>query len=704
MKQIIQNLKNGNTELFEIPSPTVKPGCVLIETKATLVSLGTEKMLVNFAQANYLSKARQQPEKVKEVLNKIKTDGIRPTLNAVFSKLDSPMALGYCNAGIVIGVGHGVTNFKIGDRVVSNGQHAEVVNVKENLVAKIPNEVTFDDAVFTVVGSIGLQGIRLINPTLGETIVVVGLGLIGLLTVQLLSANGCNVIGIDIDEEKLELARSFGIKCINPSIENSVKVVNSLTESHGSDGVIITASSPSNDILSNAAHMTRRKGRIVLVGVIGLNLNRADFYEKEISFQVSCSYGPGRYDSNYEEKGLDYPIGFVRWTENRNFKAILNILKNEKLIIKPLISSIIKLNEAPDFYDNIGTTKSIATIIKYSESESKFDTVVSVNREVDSVNGKIGIIGAGNFTGSMIVPKLKKIGANMHYIASSKGLSGTSLAKRYGIANSTTNYKDILKDNDVDSVVITTRHNDHASQVIEALEAGKHVFVEKPLALSLEELDIISNCRIKTKKTVTVGFNRRFSPFSIYAKDKLGNSNSPITVIATMNAGFIPNDHWVQDIKIGGGRIIGEACHYIDLISYFTGSKVVSLVANTQENHGQQSSDIVSILLRYENGSQGILNYLSNGSKSLPKERVTIYSKGENIVIDNFKSIQFYGSSVKTKKSSQDKGHENQFKNWNDMITKGGSEIINYDSILNTSKAAILVLESLNENKWIDVK
>ena len=703
MKQIIQNLKNGKTKLLEVPSPTVKPGCVLIETKATLVSLGTEKMLVNFAQSNYLSKAIQQPQKVKEVWNKIKTDGIKPTLNAVLSKLDSPMALGYCNAGIVIGIGYGVTNFKIGDRVVSNGQHAEVVNVKENLVAKIPNEVTFEDAVFTVVGSIGLQGIRLINPTLGETIVVVGLGLIGLLTVQLLSANGCNVIGIDIDEEKLELAKSFGVKCINPSIENSIKVVNSLTEGHGSDGVIITASSPSNDILSNSAHMTRRKGRIVLVGVIGLNLNRADFYEKEISFQVSCSYGPGRYDSNYEEKGLDYPIGFVRWTENRNFKAILNLLKNKKLIIKPLISSMIKLNEAPNFYDNISTTKSIATIIKYSDSESKFDTVVSVNNEVNSVNGKIGIIGAGNFTGSMIVPKLKKIGANMNYIASSKGLSGTSLAKRYGIANSTTNYKDILKDNNVDSVIITTRHNDHASQVIEALEAGKHVFVEKPLALSLEELDIISNCRIQTKKTVTVGFNRRFSPFSIYAKDKLGNSNSPISVIATMNAGYIPNDHWVQDIKIGGGRIIGEACHYIDLISFLTGSKVVSLVANSQENHGQQSSDIVSILLRYENGSQGILNYLSNGSKSLPKERVTIYSKGENIVIDNFKSIKFYGSTVKTK-SSQDKGHENQFKKWNDMITKGGSEIISYDSILNTSKAAILVLESLNENKWIDVK
>ena len=312
----------------------------------------------------------------------------------------------------------------------------------------------------------------------------------------------------------------------------------------------------------------------------------------------------------------------------------------------------------PPTYDNIGTTKSIATIIKYSETKNKFNTIVSVNREVDSVNGKIGIIGAGSFTGSMIVPKLKKIGANMHYIASSKGLSGTSLAKKYGIANSTTNYKDILKDNDVDSVIITTRHNDHASQVVEALESGKHVFVEKPLALTLEELEKISNCRIKTKKTVTVGFNRRFSPFSIYAKDKLGNSGGPITVIATMNAGFIPNDHWVQDIKIGGGRIIGEACHYIDLISYFTGSNVVSLVANSQEDHGQQSSDIVSILLRYENGSQGILNYLSNGSKSLPKERVTIYSKGENIVIDNFKSIDFYGGSVKTKKSSQDKGHE----------------------------------------------
>ena len=705
MKQIIQDLKSGKTILENIPSPNIKQGHVLIQTKNTLVSLGTEKMLVNFGKASYFDKARQQPEKVKQVLNKIKTDGLRPTLETVFRKLNEPLPLGYCNSGIVIGVGKGVKEFNVGDRVVSNGNHAEVVNVPENLVAKIPDNVSFEDASFTIVGAIGLQGVRLINPTFGETIVVTGLGLIGLITAQILKANGCNVIGIDFDKEKLELASSWGITAINAAENDVVKTVETLTNNHGADGVLITASAQTDSIISESAQMCRKRGRVVLVGVVGLNINRSDFYDKEISFQVSCSYGPGRYESNYEEKGLDYPIGFVRWTEKRNFEAILGALSTKSLKVSELITERVELKDYNKIYDNLSKKGAIASIINYS---STLDEVLSSRVEITTnlsspSSGFIGIIGAGNFTSSMIVPTLSKLGANIRYIASSKGLSGTLLAKKYGIGFSTTDYSEILNDSTTDSIIITTRHNQHAKQVLEGLNAEKHVFVEKPLALNIEDLNNILDCKQKTDKTVTVGFNRRFSPFSQSAKQALGSDPGPINVIATMNAGEIPLEHWVQDMEQGGGRIIGEACHYIDLISYFTSSKVKSILLAANGASPLENTDNASILLKYDNGSLGVINYFSNGSKSYPKERIEIFQSGKNIIIDNFKQIQFFGFSNKGFKKTQDKGHSNQFKNWLNMIQKGGEPIIPFDSIYNTSKASILCIESLKTNSWVDV-
>ena len=705
MKQIIQDLKSGKTILENIPSPNIKQGHVLIQTKNTLVSLGTEKMLVNFGKASYFDKARQQPEKVKQVLNKIKTDGLRPTLETVFRKLNEPLPLGYCNSGIVIGVGKGVKEFNVGDRVVSNGNHAEVVNVPENLVAKIPDNVSFEDASFTIVGAIGLQGVRLINPTFGETIVVTGLGLIGLITAQILKANGCNVIGIDFDKEKLELASSWGITAINAAENDVVKTVETLTNNHGADGVLITASAQTDSIISESAQMCRKRGRVVLVGVVGLNINRSDFYDKEISFQVSCSYGPGRYESNYEEKGLDYPIGFVRWTEKRNFEAILGALSTKSLKVSELITERVELKDYNKIYDNLSKKGAIASIINYS---STLDEVLSSRVEITTnlsspSSGFIGIIGAGNFTSSMIVPTLSKLGANIRYIASSKGLSGTLLAKKYGIGFSTTDYSEILNDSTTDSIIITTRHNQHAKHVLEGLNAEKHVFVEKPLALNIEDLNYILDCKQKTDKTVTVGFNRRFSPFSQSAKQALGSDPGPINVIATMNAGEIPLEHWVQDMEQGGGRIIGEACHYIDLISYFTSSKVKSILLAANGASPLENTDNASILLKYDNGSLGVINYFSNGSKSYPKERIEIFQSGKNIIIDNFKQIQFFGFSNKGFKKTQDKGHSNQFKNWLNMIQKGGEPIIPFDSIYNTSKASILCIESLKTNSWVDV-
>lgn len=708
MKQIIQDLKSGDTILEELPAPILRRGTVLIRTHRSLVSLGTERMLVEFGKANLIDKARQQPEKVKQVLDKIKTDGLQPTLEAVFRKLGEPLPLGYCNVGEVIGVGEGVSDFKIGDRVASNGSHAEVVCIPKNLVAKIPDGVSYEQAAFTIIGAIGLQGVRLINPTFGETVVVTGLGLIGLIAGQILKANGCEVIGLDFDSTKVALAQSFGIKAYNVGDgTNPVALVESLTNNIGADAVLITASAKTNDVIEQAAKMSRKRGRIVLVGVVGLDIQRSDFYAKELSFQVSCSYGPGRYDDNYEEKGNDYPVGFVRWTEKRNFEAILAAIQRGQLQVEPLITEIVELKHYNTIYGSMSGSKSIASILKYDVSDKNNPLSTTVNlgasRSFTGQLGIVGIIGAGNFTSSTIVPSLKKLNVPIKFIASSKGLSGTILAKKHGISNSTTNYHDILTDNDVDAVLITTRHGAHAVQVIEALEAGKHVFVEKPLALTFEELDAVDAAYQKAEKTLTVGFNRRFSPFIVDAKKQIGSSNTPINVVATMNAGFIPADMWVHDMQSGGGRIIGEACHFIDLITFLTGSLVESVVMNALGTHAAVNTDNASILLRYQNGSTGVINYFSNGSKAYSKERIEIYSQNRTIVVDNFRKSEYFGFKSSGMKRTQDKGHFEQFRIFIENLKNGGPATIPYDQIMNTSKAAIAAVESLKEGRWMDI-
>ena len=710
MKQIIQSFKTGETILEEIPAPTIRKGSVLIETTYSLVSLGTEKMLVEFGKSNLISKARQQPDKVKQVLDKIKTEGLLPTLEAVFNKLEQPLPLGYCNVGRVIGVGEGVNEFKIGDRVASNGQHAEIVCIPKNLVALIPDNVSDEEACFTVIGSIGLQGMRLLNPTIGETIVVVGLGLIGLITAQLLKANGCNVIGVDIDANKLSICEKWGIIPFNPINGDVVKFVEQQTNSIGTDGVIITASTKSNEIISQAAKMSRKRGRIILVGVIGLNITRSDFYEKELTFQVSCSYGPGRYDEDYEQKGIDYPISFVRWTEKRNFEAILNSISSKKLSVKDLITEKVELANYLEIYNSIGHNNSIASILDYTKSnkvETKYsNTVLLENRFYNKSNGVIGIIGAGNFTKMTMLPALKGSGAENKYIASAGGVNSTALAKKYNFSHSTTNFQEILKDSDVDLVLITTRHNQHASQTVEALKHGKHVFVEKPLALNLEELNAIieSYNNSNTKPTLTVGFNRRFSPHSIAVKKALGHSG-PLNIVATMNAGFIPSNVWIHDLKIGGGRIIGEACHYIDLASYLTDSKVVSVCMNSLGKNADENTDNASIFLKYEDGSNVVINYFSNGSKSYSKERIEVYNQERTIIIDNFRKTEAFGfKNFKGLKTSIDKGHKSQFKELINKVKNSGNPLIEFDSIINTTKASFAAIQSLKENKWVDIQ
>jgi predicted dehydrogenase/threonine dehydrogenase-like Zn-dependent dehydrogenase len=706
MKQIIQDIKSGDTILEEVPVPRVGSGKVLIKTHRSLVSLGTEKMLVNFGKANLIEKARQQPDRVKDVINKMKTDGIQPTIETVFRKLGTPLPLGYSQAGTVVEVGKGVTEFNVGDRVISNGNHAEYVAVPKNLVAKIPDSVTFDEASFTVVGAIGLQGIRLVNPTFGETIVVVGLGLIGLITVQLLKANGCNVIGIDLDQNKVDRANSYDVTAFNPSKTDAVMKVQELTDNIGCDGVIITASAPTNDIIKQAANMSRKRGRIILVGVIGLDLQRADFYEKELTFQVSCSYGPGRYDSEYEQGGQDYPLPFVRWTENRNFQAILEAISNGNLDVKSLITEEVELADYLTVYKDMNAKGSIASILKYPVEDAIANSKVKVTDiSLSSESGKIAVIGAGNFTQAMILPALKDINAPIKYIVSSGGLSSTSLAKKYNVPYSSTSYEDVLADEEVKHVVITTQHNIHAGMTIQALNAGKDVFVEKPLALKKEELSEIIDAQKRNTKSVVVGFNRRFSPHVQKMKELLGDKPSPMNVIATMNAGFIPPEVWVHDMNAGGGRILGEACHYIDLISYITGSKVVEVTMNALGTDPAINTDNASIHLRYENGSLGVINYFSNGHKSYAKERVEVYYQSKNLILDNFRRLDGFGFksglSSKILKTKQDKGHFTQFKLINDQWLNNSSPIIPFDEIINTTEASFAAIDSLLANSSI---
>ncbi|BEI36607.1 bi-domain-containing oxidoreductase [Polynucleobacter sp. HIN7] len=656
MKQVLQDMVNGETIVAEAPSPQVSSGTLLINTSVTLISAGTERMLVDFGKASYLQKVRQQPEKVKMVLEKVKTDGLISAYEAVRSKLSQPLPLGYCNVGVVTKVGSDIQGFKIGDRVVSNGPHADVVKVPKNLCAFIPDTVDDESAAFVVVASIGLQGIRLAQPTLGEAFVVTGSGLIGLLTVQLLCAQGCRVLAIDIDESKLALARQFGAQTCNPGIgEDPVVAGMELSRGKGVDGVIITASTQSNDPVIQAARMCRKRGRIVLVGVTGLELNRADFYEKELSFQVSCSYGPGRYDPDYEYKGLDYPLGFVRWTEQRNFEAVLDMLASGRLDVKPLITHRFAFEDAAKAYELLTMDKAnLGILLQYTSPVSqRMVRQLSLKPDIkfDPQRPVLGFIGAGNYASRMLIPAFKNAGAQFHTIVTAGGINGVIHGERSGFAEASTDMATLLANQLINTVVIVTRHNTHANFVAQALKAGKHVFVEKPLAINYEGLDIVRSAYDAAQSRTAVGgaqlmvgFNRRFSPQVQKMKVLLEKVNEPKSIIMTINAGTIPANHWTQDLVIGGGRIIGEACHFIDLMRFLAGSPIVSIQAR---RIGDQpgigiTEDKASITLGFEDGSFGTILYLANGAASFPKERIEVFTAGSVLQLDNFRKLKGY--------------------------------------------------------------
>lgn len=695
MKQIVLDLKSGNTILADVPAPVVQDGMVLIQTSCSLVSPGTERMLVDFGKAGWIEKARQQPERVQQVLNKIKTDGLKPTLDAVFNKLGQPLPLGYSQCGTVISVGKGVSGFKVGDRVVSNGHHAEVVAVSQNLVVKVPDQVSDETAAFTVLGAIALQSIRLLHPTFGETIAVIGMGLIGELTKQLLRANGCQVICVDIDEEKIKKVQQEGYYGVNARTADPVTYALSVRPP-GVDGVIITASADSDEIISQAARMCRKRGRIILTGVTGLDLKRSEFYEKELSFQVSCSYGPGRYEPAYEQKGLDYPIGFVRWTEQRNFEAVLEALSDGRLKVEQLITQTLPIEQYQQVYGHMNASQG-ATLLTYNTS-IRHSTSITIADNPGIATGAAGIIGAGNFTTGVLLPALKKTGLSLQTIASKGGLSAANAARKFGIHTATTDFRELLDDPAIDVVFITTRHQHHAEMVVAALNAGKHVFVEKPLAIELQELEEITAAYAKSGKQLFVGFNRRYAPLAIKMKALLQHTGAPLNIVMTINAGALPDNHWLHDTE-SGGRLTGEVCHFIDLCCYFTGSVVTAVLAN-----GRKEDD-ASVLLRFADGSNAVINYFTNGSKAYDKERIEVYADSRTLILENWKKLTGYGfKNFSSQKASQDKGHEAQFAIITERLKKGGAQPVSFNELINISKVAIFIRQSISANQWIEVK
>ena len=648
-------------------------------------------MLLEFGKAGWIEKARQQPDKVRMVLDKIRTDGLAPTLEAVRAKLDQPIPLGYSNAGVVL-EGEG---FAAGTRVVSNGAHAEIVRVPKNLCARIPDSVSDEAAAFTVVGAIALEGIRLAQPTLGETFAVTGLGLIGLMAVQLLRAHGCRVLGIDFDAQKLALARRFGAETVDLAAgEDPVRAAEAFSRGRGLDGVLITAATKSNEPVHQAALMCRKRGRIVLTGVTGLELSRDDFYKKELSFQVSCSYGPGRYDSAYES-GQDYPVGYVRWTAQRNFEAVLDMMADGRLDVGPLVTHRFPLARACEGYELIqGSGFYLGVVLEYDEKD-KLERKTTFSHEWTRIhtNVSVGFVGAGGYGCKVLIPAFKKAGVELVSVGSSGGVSAAVAGRKFGFAEATTDIDGLMSDERINTVVIATRHDSHAELVCSALRAGKHVFVEKPLALTTAEVDEIESvyAGLESKPLLMVGFNRRFAPQVVRMKELLRAVKGPKAFVYTVNAGSIPGEHWTQDREVGGGRIVGEACHFVDLLRFLAGAGVVS----TEKT--ELGADTISIQMRFEDGSIGTVHYFANGHKGFPKERVEVFCGGRILVLDNFRRLTGFGWPGFRKMNlwRQDKGAVGCVAAFVEAVREGGAAPIPFAELIEVSRVTIQASEGL---------
>jgi predicted dehydrogenase/threonine dehydrogenase-like Zn-dependent dehydrogenase len=705
MKQLIQNFKTGDLYIDELPMPSISNGMVLIENEFSLISSGTERGTVKVAKSSLLGKARQRPDLVAQVLQNVKKEGWAATINKVKTKLDSLKALGYSTAGRVISSLDTNGIYKPGDRVACGGQdyasHAEIVAIPQNLVVKIPDNVSYEEAAFTTMGAIAMQGVRQAGPALGEKICVIGLGILGQITCQLLKANGCDVFGIDISEKLVKLAGEISAhKALNRADPNLIAACENFTNGHGFDAIIITAAAASNDPIELSAEIARKKGRVIVVGAVKMDIPRdPHFYRKELELKMSCSYGPGRYDANYEEGGNDYPYAYVRWTEQRNMEAFLDLLSKGSINVKALVTHTFDIDDAEKAYDIVlGKTPEpyIGILLRYPANNGKLAGNVKLTPKPE---GKIniGFIGAGSFAQSYLIPGAKAAGASLNTVVTSRGITSKNVAQKFGFSSCSTDVNEILTDNAINTVFIATPHASHASFVVQSLKAGKNIFVEKPLAISESELDAIIEARRDSQQQLMVGFNRRFAPVSVAIKEEFKNASEPLVLNMRVNAGFIPKDHWTQIPEIGAGRIIGEMCHFIDLAQFFTGAEPVKVHAECigTVNSKIKPDDNIVIVIRFSDGSICNLTYLANGDKAMPKEYIEVFSAGKIGVIDNFLGGSVYANNKVKKLKLAGKGHKQEVEVFLSAIAEGKETPISFRSICLTTLTTFKIIDSL---------
>ncbi len=709
MKELTQNLKSGKMEVLEVPFPALHKGNLLVRNHFSVISAGTEGVTVRDARRSYIGKARVRQKEVKQVIESVIDQGLAKTYKRVMNKLDAPSSLGYSCAGEVIDVGVGITGFQIGDLVACGGgdaAHAEVVSVSKNLCVKIPEGVDVKHAAFSIIASIAMQGIRRADLRLGENCVVIGLGLIGQLTIQLLNAAGVLSIGIDIDEGQVKLAESCGVSlALERSRPDLAEVVDGFTQGHGTDAVIITAGTNSLDPVELAGTLCRKKGKVVVVGAVPTGFSRPNYYKKELDLRMSCSYGPGRYDAQYEKKGIDYPIGYVRWTENRNMQAYLQLLRDKKLDIETLITHQFDFEKAPEAYQMIldKNESFCGIVLKYNSGKSIKKSITLKEVTYGSSEANIGFIGAGSFAQNSLLPVVKKYG-NMIGVATAHGNTAINIAKKYGFGFATGDADEIIQSEDINTIFIATRHDFHAEYVLKALQNKKNVFVEKPLALTIDELEEIKNVYEESTGDVRllVGFNRRFAPH-IQQISKLLRKDAPKAMNYRINAGAIPADHWVHDKDVGGGRIIGEVCHFVDLTMFIAGANITAVSAHAMKE-SNNLLDTVVINLSFDNGSIANISYFSNGNSKLEKEYLEVFSDGQVAIIDDFKKMKLYSNKrSQFKLSSQDKGHSEEVRQFLQCIKEGRPSPISFEDIYLSTLATFKILESIKTNKTISL-
>jgi len=723
MKQIKQSYKKGDLSIVEVPLHNLKAGHLLVKTMASMVSVGTEKYMLEMGRKSLVGKAMARPDLVRQVIAKAQAEGIMEAWRQAMGRLDTPVPLGYSSSGVVIGVGEGVQGFSLGDRVACTGAgfagHTEVASAPANLCVPIPDELDFDVAAFVALGGIALQAVRMAQVAFGETVVVIGLGLLGQVAVQLLAAAGCHVVGMDLDADKAALAGDLGAEAVAIDYPTLASSVHQMTAGQGADAVIILAATTSNQPLEQAALNCRERGRVVAAGLVGLEIPRTPFYDKELDFVVSRGWGPGLYDPDFTDRGAKYPLAYARWTAQGNMAEFLAQAAKGAIKIDPLISHRFPFEQALEAYQLIaeGVEPYLGVLLTYS-GDPDLSTKVKVNvttaqTKLRSGGGRsdsvgIGLIGAGLFTQGTLLPAMKGIsGIEYRGVSTSSGLSGQHTARKFGFDYCATDYTEILNDPQVDLVFVLTQHGSHSDFAGKALEAGKHVFVEKPLALTPEQLKSVTVHYQKAEDALLmVGFNRRFSPFAVWQKRHFANLAEPLSVVCTVNAGIVPADHWVHDSAAGGGRIIGEVCHFVDLLQFFTSSVPVRVFAESFGEGAYKPSDNVTITLKMAGGSLGSINYVSGGDKRHPRERVEITGGGAVGVIENFQAARFTrGGRVRKKRNwlSVDRGHVGEIQALVGCIRKSNPAPVDFEEYLYTTLATFAIEESLKTGQAVDV-